>query len=72
MGDLVDNLSAEDLALLVMELPTLHMPTMTVPKATDFVHSGKTDNFSEITQVEFTIPKTVLQDFFFRRKFTWL
>ena len=72
MGDLVDDLSAEDLALLVMELPTLHMPTMTVPKATDFVHSGKTYNFAEITQVEFIIPKAVLQDCLFRRKFTWL
>ena len=40
MAELVDDLSAEDLALLVMELPTLHMSGMTVPKATDFVHSG--------------------------------
>lgn len=40
MAELVGDLSAEDLALLVMELPMLHMPSMTVPKATDFVHSG--------------------------------
>ena len=54
MGDFVDDLSAEDLALLVMELPTLHMPTMTVPKATDFVHSGIFNKCHRITQVEHT------------------
>ena len=54
MGDFVDDLSAEDLALLVMELPTLHMPTMTVPKATDFVHSGKFNKCHRVTQVEYT------------------
>ena len=40
MGDIIDDLPPEELAMLVMELPTLHVTGMHVPKATDFVHSG--------------------------------